>query len=220
MLSVVVISEIVTQAEIDYEKVVWGVISSSGIDSYGDDVPGLFSISLCVSRSLQSCSCAATRRASTLRVARVGTDGLDVGALDLGIVLGCASDGIVDCIPLSPLTAACLGNKLTDVRVGGLRVMFEYASDDTEGCLSPSSSMDALLRNALTDMLVSGSLWLLRSDGKTQMAFACNRLMDVCVGGLLWRLQPDDKTQVIIVYRCHEDGAGLPQYVHMWVISV
>ena len=83
-----------------------------------------------------------------------------MGAVDSGIVFGCAFDGTVGGIPLWPLTAACLGNELTDVRVGGLRVMFKYASDDTEGCLSPSSSMDALLSNALMDMRVSGLKWL------------------------------------------------------------
>jgi len=116
---VMVAGEITTQAKIDYDKVVRGVVSKIGFDSYVDDLSSVDSKGLCD----KTCEVLVRINKQSPDIAggvHVGKDDLDVGAGDQGIMFGYASDETEDCMPLTHSMATRLGKKLTDVRKSGL----------------------------------------------------------------------------------------------------
>merc|ERR1712139_409549 len=115
---VAVMGEITTQAKIDYEKVVRGVVAKIGFDSYIDDLSSVDSKGL----SDKTCEVIVRINKQSPDIAggvHVGKDDLDVGAGDQGIMFGYASDETEDCMPLTHSMATRLGKKLTDVRKNG-----------------------------------------------------------------------------------------------------
>merc|ERR1712157_531728 len=115
---VMVAGEITTQAKIDYEKVVRGVVAKIGFDSYVDDLSSVDSKGL----SDKTCEVIVRINKQSPDIAggvHVGKDDLDVGAGDQGIMFGYASDETEDCMPLTHSMATRLGKKLTDVRKSG-----------------------------------------------------------------------------------------------------
>jgi S-adenosylmethionine synthetase len=115
---VMVAGEITTQAKIDYEKVVRGVVAKIGFDSFVDDLSSVDSKGL----SDKTCEVIVRINKQSPDIAggvHVGKDDLDVGAGDQGIMFGYASDETADCMPLTHSMATRLGKKLTDVRKNG-----------------------------------------------------------------------------------------------------
>merc|ERR1712144_189483 len=115
---VAVMGEITTQAKIDYEKVVRGVVAKIGFDSFVDDLSSVDSKGL----SDKTCEVIVRINKQSPDIAggvHVGKDDLDVGAGDQGIMFGYASDETEDCMPLTHSMATRLGKKLTDVRKNG-----------------------------------------------------------------------------------------------------
>merc|ERR1711988_1964404 len=115
---VMVAGEITTQAAIDYEKVVRGVVANIGFDSYVDDLSSVDSKGL----SHKTCEVLVRINKQSPDIAggvHVGKEDLDVGAGDQGIMFGYASDETEDCMPLTHSVATKLGKKLTDVRKSG-----------------------------------------------------------------------------------------------------
>merc|ERR1719458_1007998 len=115
---VMVAGEITTQAAIDYEKVVRGVVAKIGFDSYVDDLSSVDSKGL----SDKTCEVLVRINKQSPDIAggvHVGKDELDVGAGDQGIMFGYASDETEDCMPLTHSMATRLGKTLTDVRKSG-----------------------------------------------------------------------------------------------------
>jgi len=115
---VMVAGEITTQAKIDYEKVVRGVVEKIGFDSYEDDLSSVDSKGL----SHKTCEVLVRINKQSPDIAggvHVGKDDLDVGAGDQGIMFGYASDETADCMPLTHSMATRLGKTLTDVRKSG-----------------------------------------------------------------------------------------------------
>jgi len=115
---VMVAGEITTQAKIDYEKTVRGVVAKIGFDSYVDDLSSVDSKGL----SDKTCEVLVRINKQSPDIAggvHVGKDDLDVGAGDQGIMFGYASDETADCMPLTHSMATRLGKKLTDVRKNG-----------------------------------------------------------------------------------------------------
>merc|ERR1711913_36631 len=116
---VMVAGEITTQAKLDYEKVVRGVVAKIGFDSFVDDLSSVDSKGL----SDKTCEVIVRINKQSPDIAggvHVGKDDLDVGAGDQGIMFGYASDETEDCMPLTHSMATRLGKKLTDVRKSGL----------------------------------------------------------------------------------------------------
>jgi len=115
---VMVAGEITTQAKIDYEKVVRGVVAKIGFDSYVDDLSSVDSKGL----SDKTCEVLVRINKQSPDIAggvHVDRDEMDVGAGDQGIMFGYASDETEDCMPLTHSMATRLGKKLTDVRKSG-----------------------------------------------------------------------------------------------------
>jgi len=115
---VMIAGEITTQAKIDYEKVVRGVVTKIGFDSYVDDLSSVDSKGL----SDKTCEVLVRINKQSPDIAggvHVGKEDLDVGAGDQGIMFGYASDETEDCMPLTHSMATRLGKKLTDVRKSG-----------------------------------------------------------------------------------------------------
>merc|ERR1719398_330969 len=115
---VMVAGEITTQAKIDYEKVVRGVVQKIGFDTYVDDLSSVDSKGL----SYKTCEVLVRINKQSPDIAggvHVGKDEMDVGAGDQGIMFGYASDETEDCMPLTHLMATRLGKTLTDVRKSG-----------------------------------------------------------------------------------------------------
>jgi len=113
-----VAGEITTQAKIDYDQVVRGVVKSIGFDSYVDDLSSVDSKGL----SDTTCEVLVRINKQSPDIAggvHVGKEELDVGAGDQGIMFGYASDETADCMPLTHSMATRLGKKLTDVRKSG-----------------------------------------------------------------------------------------------------
>merc|ERR1712139_757778 len=142
---VMVAGEITTQAKIDYEKTVRGVVSHGGFDSYEDDLSRVDSKGL----SDKTCEVLVRINKQSPDIAggvHVGKDDLDVGAGDQGIMFGYASDETEDCMPLTHSMATRLGKKLTDVRKDGslwrlrpdgkTQVTIEYKQND-DGSVEP-----------------------------------------------------------------------------------
>merc|ERR1712096_600605 len=115
---VAVMGEFTTQAKIDYEKVVRGVVAKIGFDSFVDDLSSVDSKGL----SDKTCEVIVRINKQSPDIAggvHVGKDELDVGAGDQGIMFGYASDETEDCMSLTHSMATRLGKKLTDVRKSG-----------------------------------------------------------------------------------------------------
>merc|ERR1711874_445365 len=115
---VMVAGEITTQAKIDYEKTVRGVVAKIGFDSYVDDLSSVDSKGL----SDKTCEVLVRINKQSPDIAggvHVGKDDLDVGAGYQGIMFGYATDETEDCMPLTHLMATRLGKTLTDVRKSG-----------------------------------------------------------------------------------------------------
>merc|ERR1712127_1152954 len=115
---VMVFGEISTAANLDYEKVVRGVVAGIGFDSYVDDLSSVDSKGL----SDKTCEVLVRINKQSPDIAggvHVGKDEMDVGAGDQGIMFGYASDETVDCMPLTHSMATRLGKVLTDVRKSG-----------------------------------------------------------------------------------------------------
>lgn len=115
---VMVAGEITTQAKLDYEKVVRGVVAQIGFDSFVDDLSSVDSKGL----SDKTCDVLVRINKQSPDIAggvHVGKDEMDVGAGDQGIMFGYASDETSDCMPLTHSIATRLGKKLTDVRKSG-----------------------------------------------------------------------------------------------------
>merc|ERR1712036_137350 len=105
---VMVAGEITTQAKIDYEKVVRGVVAKIGFDSFVDDLSSVDSKGL----SDKTCEVLVRINKQSPDIAggvHVGKDDLDVGAGDQGIMFGYASDETEDCMPLTHSMATRLG---------------------------------------------------------------------------------------------------------------
>merc|ERR1712127_969867 len=114
-----VAGEITTQAKIDYDKVVRGVVEKIGFDSYVDDLSSVDSKGL----SDKTCEVIVRINKQSPDIAggvHVGKDDLDVGAGDQGIMFGYASDETLDYMPLTHSIATRLGKVLTEVRKSGL----------------------------------------------------------------------------------------------------
>merc|ERR1712238_416692 len=110
---------ITTQAKIDYDKVVRGVIAKIGFDSYVDDLTSVDSKGLCD----KTCEVLVRINKQSPDIAggvHVGKDDMDVGAGDQGIMFGYASDETLDFMLLTHSIATRLGKTLTDVRKSGL----------------------------------------------------------------------------------------------------
>merc|ERR1712109_260075 len=140
-----VAGENTTQAKIDYEKTVRGVVAKIGFDSYVDDLSSVDSKGL----SDKTCEVLVRINKQSPDIAggvHVGKDDLDVGAGDQGIMFGYASDETEDCMPLTHSMATRLGKKLTDVRKSGelwwlrpdgkTQVTIEY-KQKTDGSVEP-----------------------------------------------------------------------------------
>merc|ERR1712184_164581 len=115
---VMVAGEITTQAKMDYEKTVRGVVEKIGFDSYVDDLSSVDSKGL----SCKTCEVLVRINKQSPDIAggvHVGKDDMDVGAGDQGIMFGYASDETEDCMPLTHSMATRLGKTLTDVRKSG-----------------------------------------------------------------------------------------------------
>jgi S-adenosylmethionine synthetase len=115
---VMVAGEISTQAKLDYEKIVRGVVEKIGFDSYVDDMSSVDSKGL----SHKSCEVLVRINKQSPDIAggvHIGKDDLDCGAGDQGIMFGYATDETEDCMPLTHSVATKLGKKLTDVRKSG-----------------------------------------------------------------------------------------------------
>merc|ERR1719277_1296548 len=115
---VMVAGEITTQAKIDYDKIVRGVVKQIGFDSYVDDLSSVDSKGL----SDKTCEVLVRINKQSPDIAggvHVGKEDLDVGAGDQGIMFGYASDETEDCMPLTHSVATKLGKMLTDVRKSG-----------------------------------------------------------------------------------------------------
>merc|ERR1712176_1227489 len=115
---VMLAGEITTQAKVDYDKVVRGVVAKIGFDSYVDDLSSVDSKGLCD----KSCEVLVRINKQSPDIAggvHVGKEDLDVGAGDQGIMFGYATDETADCMPLTHSMATRLGKTLTDVRKSG-----------------------------------------------------------------------------------------------------
>merc|ERR1711977_403487 len=107
-----------TQAKMDYEKTVRGVVAHGGFDSYVDDLSSVDSKGL----SDKTCEVLVRINKQSPDIAggvHVGKEDLDLGAGDQGIMFGYASDETADCMPLTHSMATRLGKVLTDVRKSG-----------------------------------------------------------------------------------------------------
>merc|ERR1712139_262694 len=107
-----------TQAKIDYEKVVRGVVAKIGFDSFVDDLSSVDSKGL----SDKTCEVIVRINKQSPDIAggvHVARDEMDVGAGDQGIMFGYATDETEDCMRLTHSIATRLGKKLTDVRKSG-----------------------------------------------------------------------------------------------------
>merc|ERR1712196_203144 len=117
-MGVMVAGEITTQAKIDYDKVVRGVVQKIGFDTYVDDLSSVDSKGL----SYKTCEVLVRINKQSPDIAggvHLGKEEMDVGAGDQGIMFGYASDESEDAMPLTHAMATRLGKTLTDVRKNG-----------------------------------------------------------------------------------------------------
>merc|ERR1712166_805939 len=109
-----------TEAKLDYDKIVRGVVKKIGFDSYVDDLSSVDS------KGLSDKTCEVIVRINKQSPDIAGgvhghftRDELDVGAGDQGIMFGYATDETEDCMPLTHSMATQLGYVLTEVRKSG-----------------------------------------------------------------------------------------------------
>jgi S-adenosylmethionine synthetase len=115
---VMVAGEITTQAKLDYDKIVRGVVDQIGFDCFVDDLSSVDSKGRCH----KTCEVLVRINKQSPDIAggvHVGKDDMEVGAGDQGIMFGYASDETSDCMPLTHSMATRLGKTLTDVRKSG-----------------------------------------------------------------------------------------------------
>jgi len=115
---VMVAGEITTEAKLDYEQIVRGVVKKIGFDSYVDDMSSVDSKGI----SDKTCEVIVRINKQSPDIAggvHVGKDDMDLGAGDQGIMFGYASDETEDAMPLTHSMATSLGYKLTEVRKNG-----------------------------------------------------------------------------------------------------
>merc|ERR1719388_553239 len=115
---IMVAGEITTEAKLDYEAIVRGVVKKIGFDSYVDDMSSVDSKGI----SDKTCEVIVRINKQSPDIAggvHVGKDDMDLGAGDQGIMFGYASDETEDCMPLTHSMATSLGYKLTEVRKNG-----------------------------------------------------------------------------------------------------
>merc|ERR1712146_178979 len=113
-----VAGEITTEAKLDYEQIVRGVVKKIGFDSYVDDMSSVDSKGI----SDKTCEFIVRINKQSPDIAggvHVGKDDMDLGAGDQGIMFGYASDETEDCMPLTYSMATTLGYTLTEVRKSG-----------------------------------------------------------------------------------------------------
>merc|ERR1711939_1190137 len=107
-----------TEAKLDYEQIVRGVVKKIGFDSYVDDMSSVDSKGI----SDKTCEVIVRINKQSPDIAggvHVGKDDMDLGAGDQGIMFGYASDETEDCMPLTHSMATTLGYTLTEVRKSG-----------------------------------------------------------------------------------------------------
>jgi len=117
---IMVAGEITTEAKLDYEAIVRGVVKKIGFDSYVDDMSSVDSKGI----SDKTCEVIVRINKQSPDIAggvhgNFSRDDMDVGAGDQGIMFGYASDETEDCMPLTHSMATHLGKTLTDVRKSG-----------------------------------------------------------------------------------------------------
>merc|ERR1712003_197549 len=119
-MGIMVAGEITTEAKLDYEAIVRGVVKKIGFDSYVDDMSSVDS------KGISDTTCEVIVRINKQSPDIAGgvhgnfsRDDMDVGAGDQGIMFGYASDETEDCMPLTHSMATHLGKTLTDVRKSG-----------------------------------------------------------------------------------------------------
>merc|ERR1712178_535101 len=115
---VMVFGEITTSAKLKYDQIVRKAVKGIGFDSFVDDLSSVDSKGL----SDETCEVLVRINKQSPDIAgggHVGKDDMDVGAGDLGIMFGYASDETADCMPLTHSMATRLGKTLTDVRKSG-----------------------------------------------------------------------------------------------------
>merc|ERR1711975_108524 len=115
---VMVAGEITTEAKLNYEEIVRGVVKKIGFDSYVDDMSSVDSKGI----SDKTCEVIVRINKQSPDIAggvHVGKDDMDLGAGDQGIMFGYASDETEDAMPLTHSMATSLGYKLTEVRKNG-----------------------------------------------------------------------------------------------------
>eukprot|EP00444_Apocalathium_aciculiferum_P061805 CAMPEP_0183606916 /NCGR_PEP_ID=MMETSP0371-20130417/183194_1 /TAXON_ID=268820 /ORGANISM="Peridinium aciculiferum, Strain PAER-2" /LENGTH=615 /DNA_ID=CAMNT_0025819033 /DNA_START=78 /DNA_END=1926 /DNA_ORIENTATION=+ len=155
---VMVAGEITTQAKIDYDKVVRGVVEKIGFDSYVDDLSSVDSKGLCYK------TCEVLVRINKLLVddlSSVDSKGLCYKTCEVLVRINKQSPDIAGGVHV--------GKDDMDVGAGDQGIMFGYASDETEDFMPLTHSMATRLGKTLTDVRKSGLLWWLRPDGKTQV---------------------------------------------------
>merc|ERR1711892_420893 len=117
---IMVAGEITTEAKLDYEAIVRGVVKKIGFDSYVDDMSSVDSKGI----SDKTCEVIVRINKQSPDIAggvhgHFSRDDMDVGAGDQGIMFGYASDETESCMPLTHSMATHLGKTLTDVRKSG-----------------------------------------------------------------------------------------------------
>merc|ERR1711865_1005558 len=117
---VMVAGEITTEAKLDYDKIVRGVVKKIGFDSFVDDLSSVDS------KGLSDTTCEVIVRINKQSPDIAGgvhghftRDELDVGAGDQGIMFGYATDETEEFFPLTHSMATQLGYVLTEVRKNG-----------------------------------------------------------------------------------------------------
>jgi len=115
---VMVLGEITTKANLDYNKIVRAAVKNIGFDSFVNDFASVDSKGL----SCDTCEVLVRINKQSPDIAggvHVGKDEMDVGAGDQGIMFGYATDETESTMPLTHYLATRLGKVLTDVRKSG-----------------------------------------------------------------------------------------------------
>jgi len=142
---VMVLGEITTEAQLDYDAIVRQAVKNIGFDTFVDDLSSVDSKGL----SHKTCEVLVKINKQSPDIAggvHVEKSEMDVGAGDQGIMFGYATDETEDAMPLTHSFATRLGKKLTDVRKSGLlwwlrpdgktQVTIKYRQND-DGSVEP-----------------------------------------------------------------------------------
>merc|ERR1719148_670599 len=153
---IMVAGEITTEAKLDYDAIVRGVVKKIGFDSYVDDMSSVDSKGI----SDKTCEVIVRINKQSPDIAggvhgHFSRDDMDVGAGDQGIMFGYASDETEDCMPLTHAVAARWQDSGDDpIRAEG--GWFGRATEDPHGC-----HLHAACR-ALEGHTLQGVCWLHR----------------------------------------------------------